>query len=99
MTYDELYALLPSILLGLFCGLAAYFKGFMDDLEHKPSVRVALANMLTSAIMSFIVFAILDSTDFSFMTKLAISSLVAFLGVDKALDLAAKLLQMRGGGK
>lgn len=99
MSYDDMMAILPSLILGIFCGLAAYFKGFMDDLNHKPSVRVAIANMLTSSVMSFVVFAILDGSDFTFMSKLAISSLVAFLGVDKALELAAKIFSLKGGGK
>jgi len=30
------------------------------------------------------------------MTKLAISSAVAFLGIDRALDIAQKLLSLRG---
>lgn len=100
MTYDELYALLPSILLGLFCGLAAYYRGFMDDLDHKPSFRRAVGNMLTSGIMSFIIFSLLnDLTNFEFMTKLSISALVAFVGIDKAFDIVERFFNTFRGGK
>lgn len=97
LTYDELWAILPCIILGIFCGIASYFQNYLHDSEFKPSKQKLIANGLTSAILSFIIFACLDSTDLSFMTKLAISSGVAFLGIDKALDLAQKLLNLRNG--
>lgn len=95
LTYDELYAVLPCIILGIFCGIASYFQNYLKDEEFKPSKGKLVANGLTSAILSFIIFAIIDSTDLSFMTKLAISSAVAFLGIDKALDVVERLLRLR----
>lgn len=72
----------------------------MDGHSHyKPSVRKAIANMLTSSVMSFIVFAILDSSGLSLMTKLAICGAVAFLGIDKALDTVFKLMNLYQGKK
>lgn len=95
LTYDKLYAVLPCIILGIFCGIASYFQNYLKDEEFKPSKGKLVANGLTSVILSFIIFAILDSTDLSFMTKLAISSAVAFLGIDKALDVVERLLRLR----
>lgn len=100
MSYDDYMALVPCILLGLFCGAAQYFKGFNDDLQYKPSVRRCIGTMMGSAIVSFIVFGILDIFEFTFLTKLAICSGVAFLGIDKALELVERLFALRkGGGK
>lgn len=95
ISYDELYAVLPCIVLGIFCGIASYFQNYLKDEDFKPNKGKLVANGLTSAILSFIIFAILDSTDLSFMTKLAISSAVAFLGIDKALDVVERLLRLR----
>lgn len=95
ITYDELYAILPCIVLGIFCGVASYFQNYLKDEDFEPNKKKLVANGLTSAILSFIIFAILDSTDLSFMTKLAISSAVAFLGIDKALDVVERLLRLR----
>ena len=95
MSNDEFYALLPCFLLGLFCGIAAYFKGFIDDINHKPSLRAALGNAFSSAVLSIIVFAFLDSWSLSFMTKLSIASLVAFLGLDRALDYLYKIKKLK----
>lgn len=97
ITYDELYAVLPCIVLGIFCGVASYFQNYLRDEEFKPNKGKLVANGLISAILSFIVFAVLDSTDLTFMTKLAISSAVAFLGIDKALDMVERLLRLRSG--
>lgn len=95
LTYDGLYAILPCIVLGIFCGIASYFKNYLNDEKFKPSKGKLVANGLTSAVLSFIIFAILDDTDLTFMTKLAISSAVAFLGIDKALDVVERLLRLR----
>ena len=97
LTYDEIYAILPCIVLGIFCGIASYFQNYLRNEDFVPNKGKLIANGLTSAILSFIIFAILDSTDLSFMTKLAISSAVAFLGIDKALDVVERLLRLRSG--
>ena len=97
LTYDELYAILPCIVLGIFCGVASYFQNYLRDEDFVPNKGKLVANGLTSAILSFIIFAILDSTALSFMTKLAISSAVAFLGIDRALDVVERLLRLRSG--
>lgn len=97
LTYDELYAVLPCIVLGLFCGVASYFQNYLRDEEFKPNKGKLVANGLTSAILSFIVFSILDSTGLVFMTKLAISASVAFLGIDKVLDVVERLLRLGSG--
>lgn len=100
MSYDELWAVAPCIILGFFCGLASYFSNFMHDENYKPSKRKLIANAMTSAILSFIIFALLDKTDFSFMNKLAISSAVAFLGIDKALSVIERILNLcKGDGR
>lgn len=49
-------------------------------------------------VVCVIVYACLDSTDLSYLTKFAVSGLVSFLGIDKALDYAQKLLSLHKGG-
>lgn len=98
MSYDGLWAVAPCIVLGFFCGLASYFSNFMHDENYKPSKRKLIASSMTSAILSFIIFALLDKTDFSFMNKLAFSSAVAFLGIDKALSVIERILNLHKGG-
>lgn len=97
MSYDEIWSILPCILLGVFCGIGSYFNNFLHEENFKPSFRKFVASAFSSAITSFIIFAILDHTGFSFMTKLAISCGVAFFGIDKALDIVQKLMNLRSG--
>ena len=96
--FDEYIAIIPCLVLGLLVGSANYFKPFLENHDFKGSWHRMLASILSSSVLSFIIFAILDSTDLTFMTKLAISCAVAFLGIDKALDLVERLLNLRKGG-
>lgn len=102
MTYDELCAILPVLILGAFCGVASYFSEYLKDELHKSKphtskVRRAIASTFSSASIAFIIFAILDSSSLTYMTKLAISCGVAFFGFDKAIEIAEKLLSLKKG--
>lgn len=91
VTYSEIYALIPCIVLGIISGFGHYFQQYINDPNYVGSWRKLVGTAISSAIMSFVVFALLDNTDLSFVNKIAISSLVAFLGIDKLLELAQKL--------
>lgn len=94
----DLNATVPCILLGFLVGVANYFKPFISDDNYKGTWKKFFASATSSAVISFMIFAILDSTDLTFMTKLAISCAVAFLGIDRAVDLVERLLSLRKGG-
>lgn len=96
--FNEYLAIIPCILLGFLVGVANYFKPFLENDDFKTSWRRFFASATSSVVLSFIIFAILDSANLTFMTKLAISSAVAFLGIDKAVDLVERLLSLRKGG-
>lgn len=102
MTYDEMRAILPVIILGAFCGVASYFGEYLKS-EIKPAkspvsrVRRAVASAFSSSAIAFIIFAILDSSSLTYMTKLAISCGVAFFGFDRAIEIAERLLNLRKG--
>lgn len=96
--FNEYLAIIPCLLLGFLVGVANYFKPFLIDDGYKGSCRKLFASAMSSVVVSFMIFAILDSTNLTFMTKLAISCAVAFLGIDKAIDLVERLLSLRKGG-
>lgn len=100
MTYDELYAILPCIILGILCGLVSYYKE--NDSEYdknftpkNKTFKGAFFASASASIISFTIFAILDITDFSYIAKLGISSLVAFIGFDSALNIIERFFNMR----
>ena len=96
--FDEYIAIIPCLVLGFLIGLANYFKPLLENHNFRGSWHRMFASMLSSSVLSFIIFAILDSTDLTFMTKLAISCAVAFLGIDKAVDLIERLLNLHKRG-
>lgn len=97
--FNQYLAIIPCILLGFLVGVANYFKPFLSDDDYKGTWKKFLASATSSAVISFVIFAVLDSTNLTFMTKLAISCAVAFLGIDKAVDLVERLLSLRNGGR
>lgn len=91
------FEIAPVVLLGIICGLISFFR--QDDADNEDAtIKTFIANGLTSFGMCIICYAILDSVDLSYMSRLGISGFIGIFGVDKALDLAQKLLSLRGGG-
>lgn len=101
MTWDELYALLPCIVLGILCGLVAYYKDNESEYDKdftpktKKTFKGAIFSAISASITSFAIFAMLDMTDYSYITKLGISSLVAFIGFDSALSIVERFFNIR----
>lgn len=91
------FELAPIILLGIFAGLAKFFARD-DDPEYEASWRDFFYHAISSMVVCVIIYALLDSTDLSYMSRFAVAGLVAFFGIDKAIDYAQKILSLRGGG-
>lgn len=92
------FELAPIVVLGIFAGLAKFFQRDDDESKPNPTIRDFFYNTIASMVVCVIVYACLDSTDLSYLTKFAVSGLVSFLGIDKALDYAQKLLFLHKGG-
>lgn len=98
MTYDDLYALLPCIMLGFLCGVISIFKSYYEhdknfDEKKLNNIERAFrffAICLSSSLTAFIVFLLLDFSNLTYMTKLGISALVAFFGIENAIAYAEK---------
>lgn len=86
--------LVPIVVLGLFAGLAKFFQ-LDEDSTKKATLRVLFGFSLSSMVVCTIIYAALDSTALTYLTKFAIAGLVAFFGIDKALDIAQRLLSLR----
>ena len=55
--------------------------------------------ILTSAITSLIIFALLSHfSEFSYLVKIAISAAVALYGFDRIIDILSKLISLKKGG-
>lgn len=91
------FELAPIILLGIFAGLAKFFARD-DDPQAEARWRDFFYHSISSMVVCVIIYALLDSTNLSYMSRFAVAGLVAFFGIDKAIDYAQKILALRGGG-
>lgn len=91
------FELAPIILLGIFAGLAKFFARD-DDPQAEANWRDFFYHAISSMVVCVIIYALLDSTNLSYMSRFAVAGLVAFFGIDKAIDYAQKILALRGGG-
>ena len=97
MSNDEIMAIVPIFILGAFCGAASYYSTFFKECRGRkcsPSIGRAIGSAMAASATSFIIFAALDASGYTFMTKIAISCGVAFLGIDKALDTIERVFKL-----
>lgn len=102
MSNDEIMAIVPILILGAFCGAASYYSTFFKECKRgrcSPSIGRAVGSAMAASATSFIIFAALDASGYTFMTKIAISCGVAFLGIDKALDMIERVFKLWKGDK
>ena len=100
ITWDAVLFIVPCIVLGLLVGIANYFKEFAHDEPIKPSFRRFLGTFFSGGVIGFISFTLLhEFTGMSYLAKLGLATAVTFFGVDKVLEIAQKILHLRGGGK
>lgn len=91
------FELFPILIIGVLSGIANFCRKDSDE-ETEANWRDFFYQFSSSILICGIVYAILDSTNFSYMTRWAIAGAVSFYGVDKALEIAQKLLNLRNGG-
>lgn len=98
--WNGILFIVPCIVLGLLVGIANYFKEFAHDEPIKPSVRKFLGVFFSGGVISFISFSLLhEFTGMSYLAKLGLATAVTFFGVDKVLEIAQKILHLKGGEK
>ncbi len=104
-----LIEILPLFLMGFFCGFVRFARGenelLTDDKKDneqtfkRARIWRAVDVILTSAITSLIIFALLSHfTELVYLVKIAISAAVALYGVDKIIDILSKLISLKKGG-
>lgn len=97
ITWDAVLFVVPCVVLGLLVGIANYFKEFAHDEPIKPNFRRFLGTFFSGGVIGFISFALLhEFTGMSYLAKLGLATAVTFFGVDKVLEIAQKILHLRG---
>ena len=84
--------LVPVFVIGLCSGLVAFFSDKSDNYTK----FYAFKSILTSAFLTIVMYGILSSTDLPYLAKVMFSCAVGFFGVDRAIEIAQKLIAMKG---
>lgn len=80
---------LPIILVGLFSGVASYYKDENDKKKHLINV------VLTSCFLCFLTYSLLsDINSMGYVSKIGIAAAVGYFGIDKTLDLIQKVFEI-----
>lgn len=85
---------LPVLIIGLLSGTANFCRRDSDDLVE-ANWKDFFYQFSSSVLLCGVVYAILDATDLSYMTRWAIAGAVSFYGVDKALDIVQRIINLR----
>ena len=84
--------LVPVFVIGLCSGLVAFFS----DKSDNHTKFYAFKSILTSAFLTIVIYGILSSTDLPYLAKVMFSCAVGFFGVDRAIEIAQRLIAMKG---
>lgn len=87
----ELLEFVPIIIVGFLGGFISYNK----ETDREFSFKEAFFHILTAIFTTAIVFSLMDLTDWSYLAKMGISAGIGFLGIDKAFELAEKVMNIR----
>lgn len=91
--------IVPCFILGLGMGISKYFNEFSNP-ELKPNFRRFLGVFLSAGCVSIMAFAFINEVaNFEYMTELGFCCFVAFFGVEKAVELGKKIIDIIRGNK
>ena len=103
MNFLDFLDYLPLILVGFFMGL---FKALRAEVlredEEDESVtskfdvlKIFIVEGIQGAVFCFVVYGLLSLTELPYIFKVCVGALIAYLGIDKAMELVEKVLSIR----
>lgn len=103
MSFLDFLEYLPLILVGFFMGL---FKALRAEVlredEEDESVtskfdvlKIFIVEGIQGAVFCFVVYGLLSLTELPYIFKVCVGALIAYLGIDKAMELVEKVLSIR----
>ena len=103
MNFLDFLEYLPLILVGFFMGL---FKALRAEVlredEEDESVtskfdvlKIFIVEGIQGAVFCFVIYGLLSLTELPYIFKVCVGALIAYLGVDKAMELVEKVLSIR----
>lgn len=93
ISMNTIYEYSLVLLIGIFAGIASLCNNTDEDL--KTSIKTAFKIVYTSIYITTIAYLLLTFTDLSYSVRIGISSIIGFLGIDKALETIKKIMELR----
>lgn len=87
ITNEYILELLPVVSAGLIASVISYLKGMSKEKRFE--------DILVGTFLCVVIYLILSITDYPYTAKIGISSAIAFLGIDKTLDIVHKIFNFR----
>lgn len=89
--------LIPLFLVGLLSGGMRLLNSSAEERDTKLEVFKIVITSLFLTVLCFMILTSIDSLPY--LAKVGISAFVGYFGIDKALEFAKKLLDLRGQPK
>lgn len=91
----NLYEYSLVFIVGILAGIATLVNETDDDMKF--TLRKSFKVMYQSWYMTTIVYFILYAIDLDYYVRVGISSLIGFMGFDKAIEMFKKIMELRNG--
>lgn len=88
---DKYLELIPVAFMALTTGAVSYFNS-----DEKSGIKQAIKSITYCAIIAILTYSMLSATDLPYLAKVGISCSLGFFGVDKALDIVSRVIELKG---
>lgn len=103
MNFLDFLEYLPLILVGFFMGLFKALRAevLREDEEDESVIskfdvlKIFIVEGIQGAVFCFVVYGLLSLTELPYIFKVCVGALIAYLGIDKAMELVEKVLSIR----
>ena len=90
--------LLPLLFIGIICGVynCLHYNEYSEENQQVLTPFLLFIKYATSScVVSSALFFILDLANISYEARVGIAALVSFLGIDKAIEMIEKILNLK----
>lgn len=97
---DTAISLIPVVIIGIFCGLVSFFQEIKITLQNSTTLNklhyiilfgYAISSSITISILMYLLLSYF--TDMSESTKMGLSGVISFLGIEKFTEICHKLIE------
>lgn len=88
--------LIPVGIVGILAGIISYLQNTQTCSDKYRNLKHTLKVIVTSSFLTILTYSILTATSLPYLGNVGISAAVGYFGIDRAIELAQKLLNLKG---